>query len=327
MGVSRLAYAAGLAVMCLLFMSPARAEDPKTCTLRRVAALDADISDGVLLIKIQIEGRDTWAQVDTGSPIGFIDKALAQELKLTLRPAREGAFYDAAGKFAQHFVVVHKLGLNGMIAEDIPFLVNGENRSSGPSKIGGVFGANFLSAYDVELDLAHGKLNLFKQDHCPGNVVYWTQDYDVVPFRIDGSLHATFMASLDDQSLRTLLDTGATSTILASQVARHRFNFDPEAAGIKADGSLSSLGGTELPYYKHRFGSLTIGGVQIRNPELTILADKTTRIIRDNAPKDPTQLGMTEETPLILGLNYLSKLRVYIAYGERKVYFSAANAQ
>jgi predicted aspartyl protease len=308
-------------------MPPAWAETPKTCTLQRVTALDADISGGVLLVKIQIEGHDTWAQIDTGSPIELIDKALAEELKLPLRPARDGAFYDAAGKSAQHFVMVHKLSLNGMVAEDIPFLVTGEGRSGGPSKIGGVFGANFLSAYDVELDLAHGKVNLFTKDHCPGNVVYWTQDYDVVPFRIDGSLHATFMANLDDEPLRALLDTGASSTILSSQVARHRFNFDPGAAGTEPDGNMYSGGGTAMPYYRHQFGSLTIGGVQIRNPELRVIADKMTRIIRDHAPIDHTQLGTTEETPLILGLNYLSKLRVYIAYSEHKVYFSAANAQ
>ncbi|HTJ64094.1 MAG TPA: retroviral-like aspartic protease family protein [Alphaproteobacteria bacterium] len=312
------------ALLCSL-SNPSAAGEQKTCGLQRVAALDADISRGALLIKIKIEGRETWVRVDTGSPIGMIDKAFAQELKLPLRSAREGAFYDAAGKSARNFVVVHNLNLNGMVAEDVTFLVGGG--SGGASDVGGVFGADFLSAYDVELDLAHGKLNLFTQDHCPGNVVYWTQDYDVVPFKIDGSLHATFMADLDGQTMRALLDTGATSTVLTSQVARHRFNFDPEAAGIKPDGSMYSGGGTELPFYLHRFGSLTIGGVQIRNPELKIIADKTTRIIRDNTPKDPIQLGMTEETPLILGLNYLSKLRVYIAYGEHKVYFSAANAQ
>jgi hypothetical protein len=302
------------------------ADEAKKCTLQRVASLDTDTSQGRLLIKVQIEGRDSWLAVDTGSPVGLISRAVVDELKIPLRQAREGAIIDAAGQSAQHFVVVRKLNLNGMVAEDSTFIVMGEN-GTGAMREDGIFAANFLAAYDVELDLAHHKMNLFTQDHCPGNVVYWTQDYVAVPFHLDASLHATFDASLNDQPLRALLDTGASSTILSAQVARHRFDFDPVAAGTVPDGNLIAGGGELLPFYLHRFQSLTLGGVQFRNTEVKVMTDHMTRVIRDRAPKESSAMEETKETPLIVGLSHLARLRVYIAYGEQMVYFSAASAK
>jgi len=319
------------ALLCLAIVanlavgSAAAADDPAKCTLQRIASLDADTSHGRLLIKVQIEGRDSWVGVDTGSPVGLINKDVVDELKIPMRQARAGALIDAAGKSARHFVMVHKLNLNGMVAEDTPFVVMGEN---GPGIMGedGIFGANFLASYDVELDLAHHKMNLFTQDHCPGNVVYWTQDYTVVPFRLDASLHATFEATLNGKPLRALLDTGASSTVLSAQVARRMFDFDPVASGATPDGNLIAGGGEVMPFYMHRFDSLTLGGVTFKNTEVKVATDHMTRIIRDEAPKDPSAMPETAATPLIIGLSHLAKLRVYIAYGEEMVYFSAANA-
>ncbi len=319
---------ASLVVLCLTVGAGLAAHadnDPKKCSLQRIASLDADISHGDLLIKIQIEGRDSWVAVDTGSPVGLISKAVVDELKMPLRKARDGAIVDAAGKSARHFVVVHKLNLNGMVADDTPFIVMGEN---GPGSMGvdGIFGANFLASYDVELDLAHGKMNLFTQDHCRGQVVYWTQDYDVVPFRLDASLHASFEADIDGQPMRALIDTGASSTVLSAQVARHKLNFDPVAAGTAPDGNLIAGGGEEMPFYLHRFQSLTLGGVQFRNTEIKVMTDRMTRAMRDRAPRESNPMDETAETPLVIGLSHLAKLRVYIAYGEQMIYFSAANA-
>ncbi len=38
----------------------------------------------------------------------------------------------------------------------------------------GVIGTDLLGKFDVDLDIAHKKLNLFSPDHCKGQVVYWT---------------------------------------------------------------------------------------------------------------------------------------------------------
>jgi hypothetical protein len=41
----------------------------------------------------------------------------------------------------------------------------------------GILGMDFLSRFDIEPDVTKGKFNLYSQDHCPGQVVYWSDTY------------------------------------------------------------------------------------------------------------------------------------------------------
>jgi predicted aspartyl protease len=315
-----------LACAVAIGFDPAHAaEKAPNCTLRRAAALDADVSHGRLVIHVQIDAHDARMIVDTGSPFNMISRQLADQLNLPLRTARENAAIDMAGKSARHYVLVHQVTLGGMsTTSETPFIVMGEDQAH-QTEIDGIFSANFLAAYDVELDIAHGKLNLFTKDHCPGNVVYWTQDYVSIPFTLDGSLHVTFKAQLDGHEMRALLDTGATPSILSAQAARRLFDFDP-GEDTTPDGHVVAGGGAELPFYRKHFELLDIGGVAFRNTQLRIVADKASRIMREHASLEHDLTIETLETPLIIGLQHLVKLRAYIAYDERMLYISAADA-
>jgi predicted aspartyl protease len=314
-------------LICLSGQTATWAKDPEQCGLKRVAELPVKSDDGRLLIEVQIEGRDTWVQVDAGSPFSMITNQLAEELKLNKLPIASGRAYDAAGRDLKHYVKIKKLMLNGMKAEDQDLIVMGENAPANEQiPYGGIFGANFLAAYDVELDIPHGKMNLFSPDHCKGRVVYWTQDYVAVPFKLDASLHMVMTVTLDGKTLRAMLDTGAGPTVLSAQTARRAFDFDPAAAGIEPDGNERAGSGTALAYYKHRFSDLDIGGVEFHNTELFVIPDKTSHIIRDHHTYNATASETNEETSLVLGLHHLSRIRAYIAYDERMLYISAADA-
>ena len=189
-----------------------------------------------------------------------------------------------------------------------------------------IFGANFLAAYDVELDIPHGKLRLFSPNHCQEDVVYWTRDYVAVPFVLDASLRAVMTVTLDGKNLHAMLDTGASQTILSAQTARHSFDIDPAAAAAKPDGEGHAGSGATLDYYRHRFSDLDIGGVAFHNTELVIAPDKTSHIIRDHHSYNAMQSETNEETSLIVGLHHLSRIRAYIAYDKRMLYISAADA-
>jgi hypothetical protein len=218
------------------------------------------------------------------------------------------------------------LTVNGMIAEDKEFAVMGEDNAA-DAPFDGIFGAAFLAAYDVELDLPHGKIRLFSQDHCKGQVVYWTQDYAALPFTVDASLHAVLQATLDGHLLPTMLDTGATPSTLSAQTARRDFNFDPAAARVEPDGKVFGGSGISLPYYKHRFTNLNLGGVEFHNTEPEVIPDKLSHIFRDHQRLDASASEQHLATVMTIGLHHLARIRAYIAYGERMIYISAGDAQ
>ncbi len=295
------------------------------CGLQRVAELPIKAEQGRLLIQLQIEGHDAWVQVDTGSPFDMISSHLVDELKLRKLPIASGRAVDGAGKSLQHYVHIKKLTLSGMTAEDQDFIVMGESSAQG-LPYDGIFGTNFLSAYDVELDMPHGKMNLFTHDHCKGQVVYWTRDYAVVPFVLDASLHIVMTVMLDGQPVRAVLDTGAGPSILSAQTARRTFNVDPANDGTPPDGQVMTGSGATMNFYRHRFGNLDVGGVQFHNTELEIVTDKLSRIIHDHESITAPPSDQNQATSLTIGLHHLSRIRAYIAYDERKLYISAADA-
>jgi predicted aspartyl protease len=314
----------------LIIQEPAWGADMEQCSLKRVAELPVKSDHGRLLIPVKIEGRDAWVQVDTGSPFSMISARLANELNLHKSAIDSGRAYDAAGKNLRHYVRIKKLMLNGMTAENREFIVMGEDAPTNEAlPYDGIFGANFLAAYDVELDIPHGKINLFTQDHCKGQVVYWTQDYVAVPFALDASLHMVMTATLEGKSVRAMVDTGAGPSILGAQTARRAFDVDPAGSGQQPDGEESAGTGAVLAFYKHRFGVLDIGGVAFHNTELFIIPDKTSRIIREHRTYDDATLqsDKNEETPLVIGMHHLGRIRAYIAYGEQRIYISSADAK
>lgn len=306
--------------------SPVHAAEAPQCGLKLMAELPVDISHGALLVKLQVDGHDGMFLVDTGSPYSMLSKGMVDAIGLKPLPITPGVvLMDAAGHTLRHYVRPKKLMLNAMAAEDKEFAVMGEE--SATSGLAGVFGANFLAAYDVELDMPHGKIRLFSQDHCKGQVVYWTPEYDAIPFAFDASLHVVMHADLDGHSLPALLDTGASPSTLSATVARRDFDFDPAAAGVEPEGHVLAGSGAALPYYSHRFANLTLSGVEFHNTELEVIPDKVSREMRGRDPSDATESEKHLATPLVVGIHHLARVRAYIAYNEHVVYFSAADAK
>jgi len=304
----------------------AAAADAPQCGLKLMAELPVDMSHNALLVKLQVDGHEGMFLVDTGSPYSMMSARMADTLGLKPLPITPGLIlYDAAGKQMKHFVTPKRLTIDTMIAENKEFVVMDEN--GGNSPLAGVFGANFLAAYDVELDVPHGKIRLFSQDHCRGQVVYWTQDYDSSPFTLDASLHVVMRASIDGHTLPTLLDTGASPSTLSATVARRDFDFDPAAAGVEPEGHVIAGSGASLPVYKHRFGNLTLGGVEFHNTEFEIMPDKVSWQMRGHDRTNASESEKHLETPMIMGMHHLAKIRAYIAYGEGNIYISSADAK
>ena len=59
---------------------------------------------------------------------------------------------------------------------------------------------------------------------------------------------------------------------------------------------------------EHRFHDLQLGGITINNPLMLVAENETT--------------WRGEHADLLLGINELSRLHVYIAYREKKMYVS-----
>jgi hypothetical protein len=173
-----------------------------------------------------------------------------------------------------------------------------------------------MGEYDIELDFAGGKMNYFSRDHCPGKVVYWpAAAIAVVPIRFGDMQHLVLDVSLDGHPFRAMIDTGAPGTTLTMGEARRVFGLTP------ADG--------DKPF-EHVFQKLSFEGLEVANPHIAVIPDKT-------GSKDPNNDFVTgsrvhrvddadtSDPVMLIGMNILSKLHLYIAFSERKIYVTPAS--
>lgn len=79
-----------------------------------------------------------------------------------------------------------------------------------------------------------------------------------------------------------------------------------------------------------RFKSLTIGGITVSNAMIGILTDAASKSFWNAhgnwIEHDPVYGLDFKPAPILLGLDVLSKLHLYIAYGEKALYVTAAGA-
>ncbi|HEY6578350.1 MAG TPA: aspartyl protease family protein, partial [Rhizomicrobium sp.] len=182
--------------------------------------------------------------------------------------------------------------------------------------------------FDVDIDFAAKKLNLFSQDHCAGKVVYWAADaVTVVPMHVVNSGHIMVPVTLDGHGFDAMLDTGSSHTHLSQESARNIFGLAPDSAGMAKVGDFGPGGKTAV--YRHSFGALALQGITIGNPGVYIFED----LLRTGMAQTPhlgsrlTDVDVSDGvTDMILGMSELQNLHVYIAYKEQKLYISSASS-
>jgi predicted aspartyl protease len=298
------------------------------CTLKKMASFDAKLEHGQLMIQAKIDDRDVSVALDTGSPFNMIDNKLAEELKLPLnRMTIRGV--DAAGHEANVSAMAHTVTLGDFTATNVSFLVGGRESANGSWVVQALFGDNLLEANDLELDLAHGKVNIFSADHCAGQGVYWAREYVPIPIRIQNFSHIYLPVTLDGLETSAMLDTGSGLTTIDKHVAEGKLNVPVDGGKDKPDGYLIAGTGTRMPYYFHKFGTFDIGGLAFHNTEFAVSPNRM-NYLEMNRSNDPHVTERAEEpinAPITLGLPQMSKLRMYFSFQEHMLYVTPANAQ
>jgi predicted aspartyl protease len=309
-----------LAVLDIVGGQIAHAE---TCQLKRVASLPMTIgpANEILVPGVFNDKKTGPILIDTGAYVSLLRDSVADELGLSRFQLRKGV-YGAGGGFLDQGVSV-KLQFDKLISPDAAFVL-APDRSFSNSEIIGVFGEDYLNNYDIELDFKGKKVNLFSQDHCPGQVVYWAKSFVEIPFLLNQSNQIEMLINLEGTRLRAILDTGASASLVGLSVAHGEFGLSPESPGMEQVGAVTTADGAKLAAYRYRFHKLEIGGIAFGNPQLVLIP--TLKIDR-LPPGSRIKVAQGEQPQMTLGMNELTKLHIYIAYGERTLYATPISAE
>lgn len=316
---------AGIALLALISQPALAADNCAPLKLVNDVPLKMTAGDRRALVPVTINGVEETFLLDTAGFASQIWPSVAKKLALPIGDSA-GKITDFYGHAAESEAMVSKFGLGRLLAQDTSLLISTSTFDQEDGPYVGLLAADFMGRYDTELDFAGGKMRYFSTDHCDGHVIYWPAGaLAVVDMRFGSDHHIVVPVTLDGHPFKATLDTGSPNTLIRAPEAKRVFALDTPGSG---DTPMPDLDG--MKRFGHVFSKLEFDGIAINNPHVVVFPD----LVGKHDPNNDYQTGSrvarvddVDSNPAItIGMNILSKLHLYIAFKERKLYITPAAA-
>ena len=282
---------------------PSRAE----CTLAKYGTLSVEMIGERPTTLVKVNGAVTRFAIDTGAFFSFMSRANADALGLKVFPAPFGFRMGGIGGSAVAEVTrIKDLGILDTDLHHIDFVVGGSDAGQA------WLGANLLDFADIEIDLAQGRVTLFKPEGCRKSALaYWVKQsgtYEVADLHPAVNLNdrRSFVdVTINGKSVRALLDSGAVATLLGRRAAE-RVGIDLHGPGVKAGGPVRGIGARTYQSWIVPIDTFSVGTETIQHSEMLVM---------DGNFGDGS-------TDMILGVDFMLAHHMYIANSQRKLYFT-----
>ncbi|HUO98680.1 MAG TPA: retroviral-like aspartic protease family protein [Rhizomicrobium sp.] len=293
--------------------------------LKLVTSVDLESADDgrVDYVPVQLGGQPAKLVLDTGAANTMIWPDAAARLGLKSHTGHSIVYDVNGGESDQEIITT--LSIGRMTGHDIHLAVAPHRLGSYDPGASGLLGPDILQNYDISIDFGTGKLDILSSDHCEGKVVYWPErPIAIIPFDMPDGWHIVLPVSLDGVEVTATLDTGAENSTLLDTIARDKFGIVTGAPDTPKIGNVN--GDESTAAYEHKFGTLSLEGLEVRNPAVHIIPDRLSKKI-DTRPQIGTHLATknpVDDEQMLLGMNVLKHLHVYIAYKEKKLFITPA---
>lgn len=288
--------------LLLLLLLAACAEGAGSCDLQRVAELPVEVVSTVPLVTAQINGRPARLVVDTGADTTALSRTAAHRLGVGWDERAPVGLGGAGGRGQAFATTLAGVELGGSTTPNVRALIT----NTLPPPIDGVLGINVLVGYELDLDVPHRRLVLYRARPCPAALPPWTAPYTRLPVQQQPGGRLYVSAELDTQPVFALLDTGASNTTVAPGPAR---DAGVTAAALRAAPAFRAQAFNEggLVGREQRFRSLRVGNDVLDRPLLHI-ADL------------PAYAG-----EMIVGGDYLTTRRLWLSFIPGRAFVTSSD--
>jgi len=287
-----------------LFPIPATA----ACAVQARTTEMLDLRAGTPLVTVLVNDKPGAFILDTGAERSMVTRSAVARLDLAL-DEWVGTTMQGVGGIERHRnAKPRSLSLGGVALErrtrtrDTSLTVGTLPRAQiGGRVVDGLLGRDFLSLFDLALDLAERTVTLYDVKDCAGRFLPWTEPYVAVPVGNPTEAALVVPLEIDGVRLRALLDTGANrSALLAPGIVK---------LGAKAGtggGQVTGAGPRTVAAGRFQFGYLRIG---------------------DEVMRDPVLIGMDVRivpiVDMLLGTDWMMRKRVWISFSTKQLFVLA----
>lgn len=303
----------------LIGVRPAAAK----CQLQQAAELHVAVENHQALAPVEINGQRVLMIVDSGAASSILFPEAAHRLGLSTHYLPGVIRFSGVGGQAQAQttqIARFKLDQNYTL-KDFMVAVAGQP-SLGGGKAVGLLGQDILSAWNVEVDLAHGVIRLLRPSGCKADeLVYWGAAYAQAPIERNVGLlnHTTVQVRLNGKPVDAFLDTGATGSV-ATLAAAAEAGVRPSSPQVQKGGMSHGLGSFAAATWTASFDTFGLGEETINHAKIRI-AD----LFEHNGFEETgSRIAAREENlpGMLLGADFFLSHHVLIANSQHRVYFS-----
>jgi predicted aspartyl protease len=226
-----------------------------------------------LFVTTIMNGRRTALMIDTGSPRTLIDRGTIHTLGLAVQSTKVpvGGVW---GWKPEHYGVskLMTLMMGNCTFTNVPITVADEshiNKVRGPH-LDGLFGAHEMSKFGMVIDCARQMIYVNPKGPSPATTQKLAEflsgrGFTRIPMRFDGQHHLAIDAALNGHPTSLIVDTGASTTLLASSVA-HACAVSLSPLHITIRDTTAGI----VPINIGHVQQLTLGNLQIPNAEVVV---------------------------------------------------------
>jgi len=265
--------ARGLACLAALILVACDG-DGSVCHIQTFGTIPVLNQKGIPLVRGTVNGVPVLFIVDTGATFSLLAPGMVEMLHLRDLHATM-PLQGVGGTIMAEAVQADRVGLGSGIAKDVLFLTGergfGATLPGGPP-IAGLFGGDFLSHYDLLLNLPHRMMALYSTSRaCETPHPNWPMPYYKVPisYARNNSTAVLVTPALNGHSIELQLDTGASVTLVTREQA---LAAGVTAAALAADpkGHVRGIGRERTETAMHRFDSFALGDLAYAQPRLEV---------------------------------------------------------
>ena len=288
------------------------------CQLQQIGTLPVDMQGLHPLISTKINGVKAHFELDSGSSSSLIWRGAAARYRLPVTRIRGDSYYisGVGGTEKADETTIRSFEFLGFPVTNAKFLVLGGGGGS-QGEPAGLIGQNLLRISDVEYDLANGIVRFFKPVHCGGQpLAYWavSTPFSFVKLRdlSETGNHLEATAVIDGRRMSVWFDTGSARSFLSLDAAA-RVGITPSSTGVRFLGTGEGIGSEAVKTWSAPVASFQLGGEKVQNAHL---------LMADFEPQRRIGEVGTDFPDVILGDDFFLSHRIYVAYSQKKLYFT-----
>ncbi len=294
-------------IMPLMMPGSARA----ACRLETRTAVSLLITQGTIMLPVEVNGLAAIFILDTGAQRSVVTEAAVRRLGLQ-RDEWAGTTLNGVGGLARRAnAVPHSLSLGGLplvrrtLNDDVSLTVGILPQTQiGNLVIDGLLGRDFLSPFDLDLDMRQRRLALYKVSGCSGRFLPWSEAYTAIPVDLSVATAPILPVVINATSLTAMLDTGASASLLTAPGMYHLGLNAASLANDPAD-QISGLGPSVITAHLHRFRSMLVAGQTSQSPAIWVEAVRIRPFV-----------------DMLLGADWLAGRRVWLSFATSQLFMT-----